>query len=82
MTGTNLAGAFFSFSSGATVGSQTTNPSGLTATLQITAAGNTRGVFPLLATTANGSSTSTLNAGNQFFVFLSPDEADTQVISV
>jgi YD repeat-containing protein len=80
VNGENFAGAIFSFPAGATAAASNVTPA--SANLQVTAMPGIRGIFPLIATTSNGSSTSSLTAGNQFFVLLSPDEADTQVISV
>jgi hypothetical protein len=80
VTGANLAGAMFNFPAGASASAG--NVTSTSATLVVTAMTNTRGVFPLVATTSAGSSTSSLTAGNQFIVLFSPDEADGQVISV
>jgi YD repeat-containing protein len=79
VTGSNLSGAVFSFPSGATVSPKDVEDT--TATLQITAM-NTRGAFPLVATTSAGSSTSSVTPGNQFVVMISPDQAQSLVVSV
>ncbi len=79
VTGTDFLGGTFSFPSGATA--TATYVGSLTASLQVTALSN-RGVFPLVATTAAGTSTTAVTPGNHFIVMISPDEADGTFISV
>jgi hypothetical protein len=79
--GANLAGAVLTFPAGVTVLAENVAPGGTSATLQL-AALSTRGAFPLVATTTAGSSTSAVTPGNRFIVMISPDEADSRLISV
>ena len=79
VTGANLLGASFSFMGGAMASATNVDPG--TATLSVTAL-NTRGTFPLIATTAAGASTSSVTPANRFIVMISPDEADSQAFSV
>ena len=79
VVGSDLLGATFAFSAGATASALNIGTSA--ATVQITALNN-RGIFPLVATTVAGSSTSTVTASNHFIVMVSPDQANSSAISV
>ncbi len=78
VTGTNMTGAIFNFPSGALALAR--NVADTSATVQVTALSQ-RGVFPLVAATSAGTSTSNVTPGNHFIVMVSPDAA-TGPISV
>ena len=75
VTGVNLTGSSFSFSPtiGLSITSASTNPSGTSATLSITAAPNLNGRFALVASTSIANSGLSITPANSFGAFTNPN---------